>query len=144
MAKITRTFTINAPVEKVFAFATGDPNNLPKIYPSLIEVKDIEPSPAGGYNFSWIYKMAGMRFEGALETTEYIPNQRIATKSTKGIDAKSVYIYEPDNGGTKITSETEYTVPVPLLGKLAEAIVIKLNENETNAIIANFKALMED
>ena len=143
MAKITRTFTINAPVEKVFAFASGDPNNLPNIYPSLIEVKDIEPSPAGGFNFRWIYKMAGMQFEGALETTEYIPNKRIATRSTKGIKARSVYTYEPEGGGTKITSETEYTVPVPLLGKLAEAIVVKLNENETDAVISNLKALME-
>jgi len=143
MAKITRTFTINAPVEKVFSFAADNPANLPKIYPSLIEVKDIKPSPAGGYNFSWIYKMAGMRFEGATETIEYITNQRIVTKSTKGIKTTSVYTYEPEDGGTKITSETEYTVPVPLLGKLAETIILKLNENETNAVIANLKALME-
>ena len=143
MAKITRTFTINAPVEKVFSFAADNPANLPKIYPSLIEVKDIKPSPAGGYSFSWIYKMAGMRFEGATETIEYISNKRIVTKSTKGIDARSVYTYESEDGGTKLTSETEYKVPMPLLGKLAEAIILKLNENETDAVVANLKALME-
>lgn len=144
MAKITRTFTINAPVEKVFAFAAGDPTNLPKIYPSLIEVKDIKPLPAGGYSFNWIYKMAGMRFEGATETIEYIPNQRIATKTTKGIESSSVYTYESEDGGTKMTSETEYKIPVPLLGKLAEALILKLNENETNAVMANMKSLLED
>ena len=143
MAKITRTFTINAPVEKVFSFAAEDPTNLPKIYPSLIEVKNIKPSPAGGYNFSWIYKMAGMRFEGATETIEYITNQRIVTKSTKGLESTFVYTYEPEDSGTKLTMEIEYTVPIPLLGKLAEAIIVKLNQNEADVLIANLKALTE-
>lgn len=142
MAKITRTTTINAPVEKVFAFMS-DPTNLPEIWPSLLEVKNINPSPVGGYNYSWAYKMAGMRFEGDSETTEYITNQRTVTKSTKGLESTFVYTYEPEDSGTKLTMEIEYTVPIPLLGKLAEAIIVKLNQNEADVLIANLKALTE-
>jgi hypothetical protein len=39
--------------------------------------------------------------------------------------------------------EVEYTVPVPLLGKMAEAVIVKLNENEMNVLLANLKARME-
>jgi uncharacterized membrane protein len=142
MAKITKSVTINAPVEKAFAFIS-DPMNLPEIWPSMIEVKDVQASPAGGYNFGSAYKMAGMRFEVAAETTEYITNQRIVTKSTKGIESTFVWIYQPEAGGTKLTLEVDYTVPIPLLGKLAEAFIVKQNEHEAGVMLANLKARME-
>jgi uncharacterized membrane protein len=142
MAKMTKSVTINAPAEKVFAFM-GDPTNLPEIWTSMIEVKDVQPSPAGGFNFGWVFKMAGMRFEGASETTESITNQRVVTKSTKGIESAFVWTYEPEDGGTTLTMDVEYTVPIPLLGKLAEAFIVKQNEREAEAMLANLKARME-
>jgi uncharacterized membrane protein len=142
MAKITKTITINAPVEKVFDFMNY-PGNLPEIWPSMVEVKDIKPAAVGSYNFSWVYKMAGLRFEGASETTEFIANKRIVTKSTKGINSTFAWQYEPKDGGTKLTVEVEYIVPVPLLGKLAESFIIKQNEHEADAMLANLKARME-
>ena len=142
MAKITKSVTINAPVEKVYAFMS-EPTNLPEIWPSMVEVKDVQPSPAGGYNFSWVYKMAGVRFDGASETTEAIPNQRVVTKSTKGIESTFVWMYESEGGGTKLTLEVEYTVPIPLLGKLAEAFIVKQNQHEADVMLANLKARME-
>ena len=142
MAKITKSVTINAPVEKVYAFMS-EPTNLPEIWPSMVEVKDVQPSPAGGYNFSWVYKMAGVRFDGASETTETILNQRVVTKSTKGIESTFVWMYEPEDGGTKLTLEVEYTVPIPLVGKLAEAFIVKQNQHEADVMLANLKARME-
>ena len=142
MAKITKSVTINAPVEKVFAFMS-QPTNLPEVWPSMVEIKNVQPSPAGGYNFGWVYKMAGMRFDGASKTTESIPNQRTVTKSTKGIESTFVWIYESKDGGTKLTVEVEYIVPVPLLGKLAEAFIMKQNDHEADVLLANLKARME-
>ena len=142
MAKITKMIIINAPVEKVFEFMSN-PGNLPEIWPSMVEVKDIKPAPSGGHSYSWVYKMAGMRFEGASDTTEFIANRRTVDKSTKGINSTFVWQYEPANGGTKLTVEVEYVVPVPLLGKLAESIIIKQNEHEADALLANLKARME-
>jgi uncharacterized membrane protein len=142
MAKTKKTITINAPVEKVFAFVS-EPTNLPEIWPSMLEVKDVEPSTAGGFNFGWVYKMAGMRIEGASETTESIPNQRVVTRSKKGIESTFVWTYKPEDGGTNLTVEVEYTVPLPLLGKLAEAVIVKLNEHEADTLLANLKVRME-
>lgn len=142
MVKLQKSITINAPVEKVFAYMS-DPNNLPEIWPSMIEVKDVRPAATGGYNFGWVYKMAGMRFDGESETTEEVPNQRTVTKGTKGIESLFVWEYAPENGGTKLTVEIEYNVPVPLLGKLAEAFIIKQNEHEADTLLSNLKTRME-
>jgi uncharacterized membrane protein len=142
MAKVSKTATINAPVEKVFNYL-NDPVNLPGIWPSMIEVKDIQPAAVGGYNFGWVYKMSGMRFEGATETVEHLPNQRIVTRSTKGIDAKFTFLFETGGEATKLSVEVEYKVPVPLLGKLAEALIVKQNERESEELLENLKAKME-
>jgi hypothetical protein len=44
MAKLDRSITINAPVEKVFDLVS-DPNNMLEIWPNLVEVKDIQRLP---------------------------------------------------------------------------------------------------
>jgi uncharacterized membrane protein len=142
MATIKKSIFIQAPVEKIFAFMS-EPVNLPEIWPSMVEVKDVQPSPAGGYNFSWVYKMAGMRFDGASETVEVIPNRRVVTKSTKGIESKFVWSYQPEASGTRVTMEAEYVIPLPVLGKLAEAIIVKQNEHESEVLLSNLKNKME-
>ena len=96
-----------------------------------------------GCSLGWVYKMAGVRLEGTTETTEYVANQRIVDKNTSGIEGTLTWTFQPEDGGTKFTAEIEYKVPVPVLGKLAEAIVVKLNEHEADMIMANLKARME-
>jgi uncharacterized protein YndB with AHSA1/START domain len=142
MAKIEKTITINAPVEKVFGY-WEEPTNRPEVWPSLVEVKEVERLPSGGRNFRWVYKMAGVPLKGTNEATEYVANQRIVEKSKGGIESTLTWTFQPEAGGTKLTVEVEYTVPVPLLGKLAEAFIVKQNERETELILANLKARME-
>ena len=42
-----------------------------------------------------------------------------------------------------LTTEIEYSVPVPVLGRLAEALVVKMNEREAELVLANLKSRME-
>ncbi|MCC7165637.1 MAG: SRPBCC family protein [Anaerolineae bacterium] len=143
MAKIDRTILINAPVEKVFDYLL-QPTNLPEIWPSLIEVKDVKQTPQHvGDTFNWAYKMAGMRFEGETKTQEYVANKRIVTKGTGSIPSTFVYTFERENGHTRFHEEVEYTIPGQLLGKLSERFVLKVNEDDTDAFLANLKARME-
>jgi len=141
MATIKKSININAPVEKVFEYLT--PEILPEVWPSLVEVNNIQELPNGGYSWDWVYKMAGMRFTGSSEHTEVVPNERTVSLSTGGIDSTITWEYQPVDGGTKMTTTVEYKVPIPLLGKLAESIIVKMNENESNVLLANVKAMME-
>jgi uncharacterized protein YndB with AHSA1/START domain len=142
MAKVEKTITINAPIEKVFGYVE-EPTNLPEIWPSLVEAKDVQRLPNGGTSFRWVYKMAGVRFEGTSEDTDYVANQRVVSKTKGGIESTVTWMFQPEAGGTKVTYEAEYTVPIPLLGKLAEAFIVKQNEREAELILANLKARME-
>ena len=141
MAKLTKSITINAPVEKVFGYVS-DSTNLPEIWPSLIEVKDVKHLPDGKTTNRWTYKMAGMRLKGT-SIFEYVENKSIMSKTEGGVKSTQVWTYEPADGGTKATFEVEYNIPIPVLGKLAEAIVVKMNDNEGDAIMANLKSRME-
>jgi uncharacterized membrane protein len=142
MAKQTKTITVNAPVEKVFSYV-DEATNLPKIWPSLVEVKDVKRLPNGGHSDKWVYKMAGILLKGSSEDIEHIPNQRIVTKTKGGADSTQTWLFQPEAGGTKVTFEVEYTVPIKVVGKLAEAIIVKMNEHEGDTLLANLKSIME-
>ncbi len=142
MVKTEKTINISAPVDKVFDYI-NKPANLPEIWPSMVEAKDIKPLPNGGNSFRWVYKMAGMRFEGNSEDIEVISNQRVVSKTKGGIESTITWLLQPKGGDTNVTFQAEYTVPIPLIGKLAEAFIVKQNEHEAEVLLANLKARME-
>ncbi len=141
MAKLTKSITIDAPVEKVFGYVSQS-TNLPEIWPSLIEIKDVKHLPDGRTTDSWTYKMAGMRLKGTT-TTEYVENKTIISKTEGGVKSTQIWAFEPADGGTKATLEVEYTVPIPVIGKLAEVIVVKMNDHEGDIVMSNCKSRME-
>ena len=142
MTTVKDSIKINAPVEKVFEYASK-PENLLEIWPSVVEVKNVKELPNGGHSWEWVYKMAGMRFNGTSVDTEHVVNERTVSISTGGVESTITWMFEPEDDGTKMTTLTEYKIPVPLLGKLAEAFIVKVNENESNTILTNLKARME-
>jgi uncharacterized membrane protein len=142
MVKVQKKITIHAPINKIFAYM-ADPHNLPEIWPSMVEVKNVEPNPKGGYNFGWVYKMGGMHFDGASDTIEFINNKHLVTKSTKGIESKFTWDYETVKDKTQLTLEIEYTVPMLLIGKFAEAFLAKQNDHEADLLLENLKNKME-
>ena len=142
MRKAVKSITIKSPVAKIFDYIS-EPTNLPEIWPSLMEIKDVQRLPDGNINNRWVYKMAGMRFEGTSEGVDYVVNQRIVSKTKGGIESTQTWIFQPEGDETKVTLDIEYSVPIPLLGKLAEAIIVKMNDHEGEVIIANLKARME-
>ena len=87
--------------------------------------------------------MAGMKFNGSSENTEVVQNERTVTESTGGIDSTITWTFQPEDGGTNVTVEAEYKVPVPLLGKLAESVIVRQNQKETEMILDNLKTRME-
>ena len=142
MVKLKKDIHINAPVEEVFDFLT-EPTNLPEIWPSMLKVKNVKSSTTKGNDFDWEYKMAGMAFQGHSDTLEYEPNKHVVIENKDGIPSKFVWDYKPENGGMHLKLNVEYTVPVPLLGKLAEKVILKINENEMDLMLANLKVALE-
>jgi uncharacterized protein YndB with AHSA1/START domain len=142
MVKVQKTITINAPIEQVFNYVEN-PANMPEVWPSLIEIKDVVPLPEGGHQYRWVYKMAGMRFEGSGQDIEFDPPRRTVVSNKGGIESTLTWAFEAAEGGTTVNLDAEYTVPLPLLGRLAEAIIVRQNEREMELLLANLKARLE-
>jgi hypothetical protein len=109
----------------------------------LLEVKDLEQLPDGRYRYKWIYKMAGMQFQGNTEDAEVIPNQRTVSENGGGIQSTITWKFQPEYGGIKVTFDADYRVPIPLLGRLAEAVIARQNEREAEVLLRNLKDRME-
>jgi carbon monoxide dehydrogenase subunit G len=142
MAEIRRHIEISAPVEKVFEFME-EPKNLVEIWPSMQEVRNVKEQPEGGQTYDWTYKMAGIKFKGSSKTLEFVENERSVVVNEEGIPSKLTWEYSPSGEGSAIDVHIEYEIPVPVLGKLAEKVVVKMNENEADALLSNLKTVME-
>jgi len=138
MAKIDKEVWVEAPIEKVFDYIS-EPSNLPEFWPSLIELIDVQSLPNGGYSARWGYKMLGIRFEGKGDYTRINPYHWIVIKTTGGISSTITWTFRSKENRTRVTLTIEYKIPVPLLGKLAEAIIVKMNEQEGDLIMANLR-----
>jgi len=141
MARIERINTINAPVEKVFAYLS-DPMNELEWLPGMMEVKDVRGKGVGGH-YRFVYRLIGLSREGESTCTEYIPNQRIVTQSKGGIVSTFTWTFKSQNGGTELSVVIDYTIPIPVLGKVVEAVALKWIEREADMAGGNIKARME-
>ena len=87
MARIEKATIVGASIEEVFNYIS-EPGNLPAFWPSLMEINDVQSLPNGRYSGRWLYKMAGMLFDGIVEYTEVVPNHLLAIKTNHGINSK--------------------------------------------------------
>jgi uncharacterized membrane protein len=143
MAVVETSIEIDAPVEKVFGYLQEAEANVEWL-PGMMEVKDIKKTEDYvGTHFRWIYKMAGLRFEGETTVIEHIPNKKVVTQTKGGIHSTWTFTFEPKDGGTKLSIKVDYKVPIPVLGKLAEILVLKQNEREASLALSNIKERME-
>ena len=142
MERVEKSITIDAPVEKVFAYLRDPMSNL-EIMPSMVQVSQVAGEGVGA-EFRWVYRMAGMNLEGKSTVLEFVPDERFVTKSQGGIESTWIWDFAPDNGGTRIDLAVEYTVPIPVLGRLAESLVVRQNERELETTLANIKERVED
>ena len=137
MAKVERTITINAPVEKVFAYVT-DSSNEREFVPSITDIRNIQGEGVGK-TYDWTYKMLGIPLHGKSETVEYKPNERYVSKSSGGVVSTWTWIFRSETGGTQMNVVIEYTIPVPVLGKFAERLVLRQTEREADLAMATIK-----
>jgi hypothetical protein len=87
--------------------------------------------------------MAGIKFDGETTVLEWEQYKRVVTDSKGGIKAKWYFTFGREAAGSKLSIAVEYEVPMPVLGKLAEAVVRRQNEKELELTLSNVKARVE-
>jgi uncharacterized protein YndB with AHSA1/START domain len=141
MPKLNNSININAPVEKVFAYVTDPLTNLEWLV-GATEVTDVTGSGVGQH-YDWKYNMLGVPLRGQTTVREHVPNERWVTDGKGGVTSTWTFTFVPHEGGTKLDLELDYTIPVPVLGKLAEKLVLKRNQREADLSMANIKERLE-
>jgi hypothetical protein len=142
MQRIQKTIDIGAPTQRIFEFIT-QPTNLPGVWPSLIDVSNVDRRADGFSSLDWIYKMAGIHFRGKSITDEVRGYDSLQQHNEGGIQAMFKWTLIRRDSGTALGCEVEYTMPTPVLGRLAEAVVAKLNERELGIFLENVKTTLE-
>jgi uncharacterized membrane protein len=142
MSKVSKSIRIHAPIGNVFGYI-AKPESLPQIWPSMVEIKNVKLNTVGGSDFDWVYKMAGIKFDGSSVTTEFTKDKHIVTESKKGIQSRFEWIFSTEREYTTLDLTIEYTIPSPLLSKLADSFITKTNEREADDLLVNLKTLME-
>ena len=141
MVKSELSVTINVPPEKIFA-RISEPMNAIEDIPNVIEVKDITGQGAG-MSYKLVYKMTGVRLSLDCTFVEYAPNERVTIQIKGAMNATQTYEVKSLNTGSRLLVTAEYEIPIPLVGKIAEALLKKHNEREWQAILDNLKARLE-
>jgi uncharacterized membrane protein len=141
MPRFHKEIDIKAPVHKVYSFIE-DPKNAPEVMTNMIEVNEVKGSGLGT-QFKWTWKMAGMKMKGESKNIEDIPDKRIVVKTSGGIESTWTYNFKPQGEATILDLDIDYTIPVPVLGKLAEKVLLKRNERDAEANLLNLKEKLE-
>ena len=144
MAKLSRSIEIEAPVEKVFDFAT-DIGKFWTSWPEEVAVRDVELKPDGvGTSARLFTHFLAIHMEGTMEYTEFVPNERIVAKTHFfGESPTWVFTFEPADGGTKMTAEGEWHVKVPAVGKSLEGMMVKGHVEGLESLLATVKSRVE-
>lgn len=144
MAELTRSITINAPVEEVFDHALDVRNlwSFPDEPLRLVDV-DIKPEGVGTSAHIWTH-MFGFFMEGGLEYTEVVRPERIVIEVGFTMEHPTwTFTFEPVAGGTKLTGTGEWHVSAPLVGKVYERMEVKEHAPMLETMLANVKAALE-
>ncbi|MGB5192019.1 MAG: SRPBCC family protein [Polyangiales bacterium] len=141
MASWKDSILIHAPPEDVFAYV-DDPRELPTWLPSMIEVRNVIGTGLG-QQYEYTYKMGGLQLRGTNVVIEHVPNERGLHQVIGMISALWDYSVEPHPEGTLLNIEVEYSIPIPVLGRLAERLTIKQNAASFELALINVKDVME-
>lgn len=144
MITLTKSIAIAAPQEDIFD-VLDDPASAPEIWRNLSNVRNVRTQPNGGKSFEFDYTMAGIRVKGASTALELVRPSRIVTRTTGGVTSTMTWTLEPspDGSETNVTFEARYEVPVPLVGRLAEIIIAKINETDIVYVLNGLKLKLE-
>ena len=145
MGEIKRSIKIDAPVDKVFKFASNY-QKWPEFFVGVANVRAVTENTRGdGAKFIYRVKALGMKFTVGTEFKEFRENQGWTGKSFKGMEHQTQWIFKKANHSTEFTFIQRHRLPWYMGGKLVEKMFIqpewiKIIENS----LQNLKRIMEN
>jgi uncharacterized protein YndB with AHSA1/START domain len=143
MATLTRSTTIEAPVEQVYDYAL-DIRNL-WVIPG-IGLADIDQRPEGvGSTAKLFNHFLGLHLEMKLEILEAVRPDKIVLKITSNTPDRPLWtlVFEPLDDGTKVTMTGEWRINVPAIGGTMEDMQVRAHKGMVDGLLADLKGTVE-
>ena len=141
VASLTESAVIAAPPSRVFAYVS-DPMKMAEWIPSLVEIRDLI-GEGEGQQFGWTYKYVGLLLNGQSTVVEFVQDECFVMQSIGTILSAWAIRIAPHPDGCTLTIDVEYAIPIPVLGKLAEHVVLKRDARTLDLTLANAKEIIE-
>ncbi|NOQ83512.1 MAG: hypothetical protein GQ551_05840 [Myxococcales bacterium] len=141
MPLLKQSVVIAAPVDRVFEYV-ADPATMVEWLSSMMEIRDLIGTGAG-QQYGWTYKYVGLLLNGQSTVVEHVPNELSVHQTIGTINSVWTFKFEPHDEGTSLTLEVEYSIPIPVLGKLAERLVLRRDARTLDFALTNVKELLE-
>ncbi len=140
---VTKSITINEPVEKVFAFVS-DPSNWPRYITGLEEVRNISAADIkAGSAFDWTYRIKGFTLRGKGEVARYEKNRRLTLQMHSMMPLGKNILFEDSGDRTVLTVEVGHKAHGKIISYLFNLIRRSLNMMETVVVLNRIKSLCE-
>ena len=124
MTEIKKSILINAPINKVFDFAS----NYLKCEEFFVGISDIRPitdiTNDNGARFVYKVQLMGIKVSVGTEFQQFKRNEGWIGQSFKGLDAQTQWIFKESNGKTEFTYIQRYKLPLYMGGNLIDKYFI--------------------
>jgi uncharacterized membrane protein len=141
MTSWKNSIVIHAPADNVFAYV-DDPMRLAEWMPHIVEVRNVIGTGAG-QQFEWTAKWVGLLLRGQSTVVEHVSSKCGVHQTIGMVSSTFGYTIEPRAEGTALTLETEYSIPMPVLGRLAERVLVRRTRRELELALINVKETLE-
>lgn len=144
MIRLEKSIEIDAPVERVFDYLI-DPANVTEYTMGAERITRVRRLPNGGYRYTILGKIAGLRTEMISEDLEVVPNERIVSQLTSSLmDSLATGRFERlDGDRTRVSFDAETTLHAGPLSKLGEAFIARYFDRGVEAELASIKTRLE-
>ncbi|HZC05460.1 MAG TPA: SRPBCC family protein [Ktedonobacterales bacterium] len=143
MFTIKKSIVIDAPVAEVFAYVV-DPEHAPEYYTDVNEVTNLRRLPTGGYACRF------MPLDLTVETTEFVPNERLVARGTACGPMDEVTLtttferFAGDHGEqARVTCHEEHRFRGGFFGRLGEKPAAQYFDRAAEMTLTALKARIE-
>jgi len=143
MAVVQRNVQIKASPQVTMALL-GDASRWPDWYPGMTQIDIAAPFPEQGGKVTFKVKSAGISMSIAETVLDYEPDKLQVLQMEGMLSGRARWELTPEGDGTRLTTTFDYALPGGVLGKLADALIVKrMNGKSLEQGLNNFKALVE-
>ena len=143
MSRVTKVASIKAEPSKVLEYIANVKNH-PAFISALKSIENLHGNPkhvGEGWDFTFV--MGGIEVKGKAETAKYEDGKVYSFRTTNGIDSTFTYSVAPEDGGTRITMDVDYSIPENVIAKMMDkAVVERLNDQEGDRAVENLQAIL--